>query len=72
MLAKEYIKLLNEIINRNPDAANYEVILRADSEGCNYEKAEVDPEECFYEDGGELTYGDADFVREDKNAICLN
>jgi hypothetical protein len=66
MKLKKYIKILNELVEKNPELLEAKVIYSIDDEGNNYNHVNFGPSPGHYDDG------DFDQESKDINAICIN
>ena len=66
MKLKKYIKILNELVEKNPELLEAKVIYSIDDEGNAYNHVNFGPSTGHYDDG------DFDQESEDINAICIN
>jgi hypothetical protein len=66
MKLKKYIKILNELVYKNPELLEANVVYSIDEEGNNYNKVYFGPSTGHYKKG------DFDQESKDINAICIN
>mgnify|MGYP003684332161 FL=1 len=74
MKVKKYINTLIEIVKRNPEIEDYEVIYSSDSEGNTYEKVYYSPT-IVVADGFDNAYLEVKpilTVDDEANALCIN
>ena len=74
MKVKKYINTLIEIVKRNPEIEDYEVIYSSDSEGNTYEKVYYSPT-IVAADGFDNAYLEVKpilTVDDEANALCIN
>lgn len=75
MNLKEYLKHLNKIVEKNPEALEYEVIYSKDEEGNAFEEVFYKPSIGFLDDENEYTAIDSEDwieLEEQPNVICIN
>lgn len=75
MTLKEYLKHLNKIVEKNPEALEYEVIYAKDEEGNEFKEVFYKPSLGFLDDENEYTAidnEDWDELEEEPNVICIN
>lgn len=70
MKLKEYIKVLNEIVESNPAAKEFEVVYSCDDEGNAFCPVNFAPSTGEYMADSQLF--EATRTVEDHNAICVN
>ena len=75
MKLKEFIKQLEELVEKNPEYREFEVVYSVDDEGNQYFPVEYEPSIGLYRDGEfycshELK--DFDLASEKPNSICIN
>lgn len=74
MTVKKYINTLIEIVKRNPEIEDYEVIYSSDSEGNTYEKVYYTPT-IVSADGFDNAYLEVKPILtldDEANALCIN
>ena len=73
MKLREYIKHLQELAEKHPEALEMDVITAKDAEGNGYEAVYYEPSMGHY-DGEDFTASDSEDYDEDyeNNAICVN
>ena len=75
MNLKEYLKHLNKIVEKNPEALEYEVIYSKDDEGNEFGEVNFKPTLGFLDDENEYTDIDSEDwieLEEQPNVICIN
>jgi hypothetical protein len=75
MTLEKYLKHLNKIVEKNPEALEYEVIYAKDDEGNGFSKVSYKPSLGFLDDDLEYTAVDNedwDELEEEPNIICIN
>ena len=74
MKLRQYLDELNELVEENPAALEYEVVYAKDDEGNGFEETHYGPSMGLFE-GSEFTPADVldeeDRV-EDANSVCIN
>ena len=72
MKLKAYIENLNKLVEKNPKAAEYDVVTSIDNEGNDYNLVCFNPSVGIYKDySGEFEEANKD-NEEDINAVCVN
>jgi len=66
MKLKEYIKNLQNLVDENPEAANYKVVYGIDSEGNGFDTVHHTPSLGNFKDG------EFDQESKNKNVVCIN
>ena len=69
MKLKQYIKALESLAEKNPDALEYEVVYSKDDEGNGFGCVHYAPSIGVYEDG---EFDPNNLAGEQCNAVCLN
>lgn len=75
MTLKKYLKHLNKIVEKNPEALKYELIYSSDDEGNEFKAVSYKPSLGFLDGDLEFTsVKDEDFkeLEEEPNVICIN
>ena len=75
MTLKKYLKHLNKIVEKNPEALKYELIYSKDDEGNEFSKVLYKPSLGFLDDDDEYIDENSDDwgeIEEELNAICIN
>jgi len=73
MTLREYIKILNDFAEENPEKLDMQVITSSDDEGNGYNLIHYSPSKGYY-DLGEF-YGENDddeYSPDEINAVCVN
>ena len=69
MKLKRYIRILERLAEKNPDALEYEVVYGKDDEGNGFDTVKYAPSIGVYEDG---EFDPNNLTGEQRNAVCLN
>lgn len=81
LLLKNYLKSLQELIEKYPEASEYPIIYSHDDEGNEYQRVINEPTLCQLEDPNQKSYrflelvgfhDGNDILREDCNAVIIN
>ena len=75
MTLEKYLKHLNKIVEKNPEALKYELIYSKDDEGNDFKAVSYKPSLGFLDDDCEYTAKDSedwDELEEEPNVICIN
>lgn len=66
MKLKQYLKQLNDLAKKHPEALEMDVVYSKDDEGNGFQNIHYAP------NMGEFDGGDFDDESENKNAVCIN
>jgi hypothetical protein len=76
MTLKQYIENLNEFVEKNPEALEFEVIYSEDDEGNGYNRIAYAPSKGVLDEDGEFwsetNLSEGEFEFSDMNVVCIN
>ncbi len=75
MTLKQYIDILNEFVENNPETLDLEVIYAEDDEGNGYGRIAYAPTKGVFDDDDfwtESNLEEGEFKQSDINAVCIN